>query len=230
MYFDPRYFLFIGPALILSLWASWRMRSAFNKYSRVPTARGLTGAQAARILLDTAGLQDVAIEPAQGFLSDHYNPLTKKLALSQPVYSSASVAAVGVACHEAGHALQHAAHYRPLWLRSAMVPTANIGSKFGYFGMLFGLILHVQGLFLLGALLFTAVVLFQLVTLPVEYDASARAKRLAFEHGIVFDQERVGMAKVLDAAALTYVAAAISSLMTLLYFLMRSGLLGGRRS
>lgn len=230
MYFDPRYFLFIGPALILSLWASWRMRSAFNKYSRVPTARGLTGAQAARILLDTAGLQDVAIEPAQGFLSDHYNPLTKKLALSQPVYSSSSVAAVGVACHEAGHALQHAAHYRPLWLRSAMVPTANIGSKFGYFGMLFGLILHVQGLFLLGALLFTAVVLFQLVTLPVEYDASARAKRLAFEHGIVFDQERVGMAKVLDAAALTYVAAAISSLMTLLYFLMRSGLLGGRRS
>ena len=230
MYFDPRYFLFIGPALILSLWASWRMRSAFNKYSRVPTARGLTGAQAARILLDTAGLQDVAIEPAQGFLSDHYNPLTKKLALSQPVYSSPSVAAVGVACHEAGHALQHAAHYRPLWLRSAMVPTANIGSKFGYFGMLFGLILHVQGLFLLGALLFSLVVLFQLVTLPVEYDASARAKKLAFEQGIVFDQERVGMAKVLDAAALTYVAAAISSLMTLLYFLMRSGLLGGRRS
>ena len=229
MYFDPRYFLFIGPALILSLWASWRMRSAFNKYSRVPTARGLTGAQAARILLDTAGLQDVAIEPAQGFLSDHYNPLTRKLALSQPVYSSPSVAAVGVACHEAGHALQHAAHYRPLWLRSALVPTANIGSKFGYLGMLVGLILHVQGLFMLGALLFSAVVLFQLVTLPVEYDASARAKKLAFEHGIVFDQERVGMAKVLDAAALTYVAAAISSLMTLLYFLMRSGLLGGRR-
>ena len=229
MYFDPRYFLFIGPALILSLWASWRMRSAFNKYSRVPSARGLTGAQAARILLDSAGLQDVAIEPAQGFLSDHYNPLTKKLALSQPVYASSSVAAVGVACHEAGHALQHAAHYRPLWLRSALVPTANIGSKFGYLGMLVGLILHVQGLFLLGALLFSAVVLFQLVTLPVEYDASARAKKLAFEHGIVFDQEQVGMAKVLDAAALTYVAAAISSLMTLLYFLMRSGLLGGRR-
>jgi len=229
MFIDPRYFLFIAPALVLSLWASWRMRSAFNKYSRVPSARGLTGAQAARILLDSAGLQDVAIEPAQGFLSDHYNPLTRKLALSQPVYSSPSVAAVGVACHEAGHALQHAAHYRPLWLRSALVPTANIGSKFGYLGMLVGLILHVQGLFMLGALLFSAVVLFQLVTLPVEYDASARAKRLAFEHGIVFDQERVGMAKVLDAAALTYVAAAISSLMTLLYFLMRSGLLGGRR-
>ncbi len=227
--FDLTYFLFIGPALLLSLWASWRTKSTFNKYSRVPTARGLTGAQAAKVLLDTAGIHDVEIVPAQGFLSDHYNPLTKKLALSQPVYSSPSVAAVGVACHEAGHAIQHAQRYAPLWLRSALVPTANIGSKFGYLGMLFGLILQVQGLFMVGALLFSAVVLFQLVTLPVEYDASNRAKRLAFEHGIVFDQERVGMAKVLDAAALTYVAAAISSLMTLLYFLLRSGLLGGRR-
>ena len=230
MFFDPMYLLFIAPALALSLWASWRTRSAFNKYSRVRTARGLTGAQAARILLDTAGLNDVEIVPAQGFLSDHYNPKTRKLALSEAVYGSPSVAAVGVACHEAGHALQHSQHYGPLWLRTALVPTANIGSKFGYFGMLFGLILHVQGLFLVGALLFAAVVFFQLVTLPVEYDASNRAKKLAFEHGLVFDQERVGMAKVLDAAALTYVAAAISSLMTLLYFLLRSGLLGGRRS
>ncbi|HXT20954.1 MAG TPA: zinc metallopeptidase [Thermoanaerobaculia bacterium] len=229
MFFDPMYLLFIAPALALSLWASWRTRSAFNKYSRVRTARGLTGAQAARILLDTAGLNDVEIVPAQGFLSDHYNPMTRKLALSEAVYGSPSVAAVGVACHEAGHALQHSQHYGPLWLRTALVPTANIGSKFGYFGMLFGLILHVQGLFLVGALLFAAVVFFQLVTLPVEYDASNRAKKLAFEHGLVFDQERVGMAKVLDAAALTYVAAAISSLMTLLYFLLRSGLLGGRR-
>lgn len=229
MMFDPTYFLFIGPALLLSLWASWRTKSTFNKYSRVPTARGLTGAQAAKILLDTAGIHDVEIVPAHGFLSDHYNPLTKKLALSQPVYSSPSVAAVGVACHEAGHAIQHAQRYAPLWLRSALVPTANIGSNLGYLGMVFGLILQVQGLFILGVVLFSAVVLFQLVTLPVEYDASNRAKRLAFEHGIVFDQERVGMAKVLDAAALTYVAAAISSLMTLLYFLLRSGLLGGRR-
>ena len=230
IHFNPMYFLFIGPALLLSLWASWRTKSTFDKYSRVPTARGLTGAQAARLILDSAGIHDVEIVPAQGFLSDHYNPLTKKLALSQPVYGSSSVAAVGVACHEAGHAVQHAQHYKPLWLRSALVPTANIGSNFGYLGMLFGLILQVQGLFMIGALLFSAVVLFQLVTLPVEYDASNRAKRLAFEHGIVFDQERVGMAKVLDAAALTYVAAAISSLMTLLYFLLRSGLLGGRRS
>ncbi|HEV8628921.1 MAG TPA: zinc metallopeptidase, partial [Thermoanaerobaculia bacterium] len=122
-----------------------------------------------------------------------------------------------------------ARHYAPLWLRSALVPTAGIGSKFGYLGMLFGLILHLKGLFLLGALLFAAVVLFQLVTLPVEYDASRRAKKLAFEYGLVMEQERQGMAKVLDAAALTYLAAAISTLMTLVYFLLRSGLLGGRR-
>jgi len=219
MYFDPRYFLFIGPALILSLWASWRMRSAFNKYSRVPTARGLTGAQAARILLDTAGLQDVAIEPAQGFLSDHYNPLTRKLALSQPVYSSPSVAAVGVACHEAGHALQHAAHYRPLWLRSALVPTANIGSKGSYVVIIAGMLLHSANLVYLGVLLFAGVLLFQIVTLPVEFDATARAKRLAVENGIVLAQEREGMDRVLNAAALTYVAAAISSIATLLYYL-----------
>jgi Zn-dependent membrane protease YugP len=230
MHFDPMYFLFLGPALLLSLWASWRTKSTFNQYSKVRTARGLTGAQAARAMLDGAGIHDVEIVPAQGFLSDHYNPLTKKLALSQPVFDSPSVAAVGVACHEAGHAVQHAQHYAPLWLRSALVPTANIGTKFGYMGMLFGLILHFQGLFLIGAVLFSAVVLFQLVTLPVELDASARAKRLSFELGLVLDSERVGVSKVLNAAALTYVAAAISSLSTLLYFLLRSGLLGGRRS
>ena len=229
MYFDPLYLLMIAPGLVLSLWASFRTRSAFNKYSKVRTARGLSGAQAAQVLLDRAGIHDVQIVPGHGFLSDHYNPLTKKLALSQGVYSSPSVAAVGVACHEAGHAIQHAQAYKPLWLRSALVPTANIGSSLGYLGMVIGLVMSSQALFGLGALLFSAVVLFQLVTLPVEFDASNRAKKLAFEHGLVLEQERVGMARVLNAAALTYVAAAISSLMTLLYFLLRSGLLGGRR-
>jgi uncharacterized protein len=229
MYFDPIYFLFIGPPLLLSLWASWRTKSAFNKYSKVRTARGITGAQAAKALLAYANIHDVEIVPSHGLLSDHYNPLTKKLALSEGVYGSPSVAAVGVACHEAGHAIQHAQRYAPLWLRSALVPTANIGSNFGYLGMVVGLVLQSQGLFMVGALLFSAVVLFQLVTLPVEFDASSRAKKLAFEQGLVLDQERAGMSKVLNAAALTYVAAAISSLMTLLYFLLRSGLLGGRR-
>jgi hypothetical protein len=224
------YFLFVIPALLLSLWASFRTKSAFNKYSKVRTLRGLTGAQAAQILLDRAGIHDVRIVPTHGTLSDHYSPLNKTLALSEPVYGSTSVAAVGVACHEAGHAIQHAAAYKPLWLRSALVPTAGIGSSIGYIGMLLGLFLHLQGLVLIGALLFSAVLLFQIVTLPVEFDASNRAKKLAVENGIVLEQERVGMDKVLNAAALTYVAAAISTLMTLLYFLVRSGLLGGRRS
>jgi uncharacterized protein len=227
MFFDPLYLLFIAPALLLSLWASFRTRSAFNKYSRVRTFRGLTGAQAAQEMLRAAGIYDVEIVPTAGTLSDHYNPLTKKLALSEPVYATNSVAAVGVACHEAGHAIQHAQGYRPLWLRSALVPTANIGSSLGYIVMLVGLFLHAQQMVLFGALLFSAVLLFQLITLPVEFDASARAKRLAFETGIVLEQEREGMSRVLNAAALTYVAAVISTLMTLLYFLVRSGLLGG---
>ena len=146
-----------------------------------------------------------------------------------PVYASNSIAAVGVATHEAGHALQHAAHYGPLWLRSALVPTANIGSGLGYFVMLFGLFLHSLNMVVVGALLFSAVLLFQIVTLPVEFNASNRAKALVVEEGIITAQEREGMDRVLNAAALTYVAAAISTLLTLLYFLIRSGLIGGGR-
>ena len=226
--FDPMYLLFVGPAILLSMWASWKTRSAFNKYSKVRAMAGLTGAQAAQRLLDRAGIGDVEVVATRGYLSDHYNPLTKKLALSEAVYSQPSIAAVGVACHEAGHAIQHATGYKPLWLRSTLVPTANIGSKLGIWVMIAGLFFAAQGLILLGAILFTAVLAFQLVTLPVEYDASARAKRLAVEYGVIVEQERVGMNRVLDAAALTYVAAAISTFMTLLYFLMRGGLLGGR--
>jgi hypothetical protein len=229
LFFDPTYLLFIAPALLLSLWASFRTKAAFNKYSRVRAARGLTGAQAARVMLDGAGIHDVQILLTQGMLTDHYNPATKTLNLSEAVYASTSIAAVGVACHEAGHAIQHAEAYKPLWLRSALVPTANIGSSVGYLVMFFGLFLHAANMVLLGATLFSAVLLFQLVTLPVELDASARAKRLAFSNGIVLEQERAGMSRVLNAAALTYVAAAVSTLMTLLYFLLRAGLLGGRR-
>ena len=229
MLFDPMYLVFIAPALLLSLWASFRTKSAFRKYSRVRTLRGLTGAQAARAMLDGAGIHDVQIAPVRGMLTDHYNPLDKTLSLSEGVYASNSVAAVGVACHEAGHAIQHAEAYKPLWLRSALVPTANIGSSVGYMVMFGGLLFHAANLVLAGAVLFSAVLVFQIVTLPVEFDASARAKRLTLQNGIVLEQERVGMDRVLNAAALTYVAAAVSTLMTLLYFLMRSGLLGGRR-
>lgn len=228
MMFDPIYFVFLAPALLLSLWASFKTKSAFSKYSKVRVSTGLTGAQAAQRLLDGAGIRDVKIVPHRGNLSDHYNPVTKTLALSEPVYGVASVAAVGVACHEAGHAIQHATAYKPLWLRSLLVPTANIGSSIGYLVMIFGLMLGAMKVFLVGVVLFSCVLLFQLVTLPVEFDASARAKKLATAHGIVLAQEREGMDRVLNAAALTYVAAAISTLLTLLYFLFRAGLLGGR--
>jgi Zn-dependent membrane protease YugP len=229
-FYDFHYLLFILPGLLLSLWASWRTRSAFNKYSRVRTARGLTGAQAAQEMLRAAGIGDVKVVPTSGMLTDHYNPATKTLALSEDVYGTPSIAAVGVACHEAGHAVQHARAYKPLWLRTALVPTANIGSSLGYIVMLVGLVfLHSAQVVLFGALLFAMVLLFQIVTLPVEFDASARAKRLAVENGIVMAQEREGMDRVLNAAALTYVAAVVSTLLTLLYYLMRAGLLGGRR-
>jgi hypothetical protein len=233
--FDPLYLVLLAPALVLSLWASFRTKSAFNKYSRVRVATGLTGAQAAKRMLDAAGIRDVQIVAHQGMLSDHYNPVTKTLALSEQVYGVPSVAAVGVACHEAGHAIQHATAYKPLWLRSMLVPTANIGSTVGYLVMSLGLLLMYMsggrsgaGVIVFGALLFSAVLLFQVVTLPVEFDASSRAKKLAVANGIVLPQEREGMDRVLNAAALTYVAAAISTLMTLLYFLIRAGLLGGR--
>ncbi len=221
MLFDPIYFVFLAPAFLLSLFASFRTKSAFKKYSKVRASSGMTGAQAAARMLANAGIDDVKIVRTAGRLSDHYNPLTKTLALSEPVYDQPSIAAIGVACHEAGHAIQHATKYAPLWLRTALVPTAGIGSKVGYFMMLFGLILGMNGMLLLGALLFSAVLLFQIVTLPVEFDASARAKRLAFEHGMVLDSERVGISRVLNAAAMTYVAAAFSTLMTLAYFLLR---------
>jgi len=232
---DPLYFLLMIPAFAFALYASWRTKSAFNKYSKVGTVNGLTGAQAAQRLLERAGIHDVEVVPTRGFLSDHYNPMARTLALSEAVFGSRSIAAVGVACHEAGHAIQHARGYKPLHLRSALVPTAGIGSGLGYFVMMGGLFLvwfgnvgFGQTVVLFGAALFSVVLLFQLVTLPVEFDASNRAKKLAVANGIVLEQERQGMDKVLNAAALTYVAAVVSTLLTLLYFLLRAGLLGGR--
>ena len=228
MIFDPMYFLFIAPALLLSLWASFKTKSAFKKFSRVPTATGISGAEAAARLLASAGLNEVSIKRSRGMLTDHYNPMNRSLNLSEGVYDSRSVAAVGIAAHEAGHAIQHAVGYKPLGLRSLLVPTANIGSSLGYMVMFFGLIMQSANLVLVGAVLFSAVLLFQIVTLPVEFDASKRAKALLVEHGIIAGAERTGVDRVLNAAALTYVAAAISTLMTLLYFLMRAGFLGGR--
>ncbi len=225
-FFDPIYFAFLIPGMLLSMWAAARTKSAFGKYSKV-RAR-MTGAQAARAMLDQAGLYDVKIGRAGGFLSDHYNPATRSLALSPDVHDRPSISAVGVACHEAGHALQHARGYAPLHLRSALVPAAGIGSNMSWIAIMAGIFLQAQGLVLLGIVLFSATVLFQLVTLPVEFDASKRAKELVVNYGILAPQERVGVDKVLNAAAWTYVAAAVTSILTLLYFLLRAGLLGGR--
>ena len=232
--FDPLYLLLVLlPGMLISGLASWKVKSAFNKYSRVASRNGYTGAQAAQKLLDNAGIHDVQVVRSQGFLSDHYNPQNKQLALSEPVYDSTSVAALGVATHEAGHAIQHARGYAPLAWRSAIVPLAQYGSSLGYFAMFGGLLLMMASPVLgkwvvgLGAVLFAGMLVFQLVTLPVEYNASARAKQLVVESGIVYPDERTGIDKVLNAAALTYVAAAISTFLTLLYFLIRSGILGG---
>ena len=225
--FDPLYIgLVLIPGLLISGLASWLVRAAFNRYSNVATRSNMTGAQAAQRLLDRAGIHDVRVVPTSGYLSDHYNPVTKELALSDAVYSNRSIAAVGVAAHEAGHAIQHATRYAPLWVRSALVPAASVGSSLGYIVMFVGLMISPY-VVTIGALLFGAVLLFQLVTLPVEFDATARAKRLVVEAGIIDADERRGMDRVLNAAALTYVAAAISTLLTLLYFLLRAGLLGG---
>lgn len=222
LFFDPRYFLFIAPALALSLWASWRVKTNFKKYSNVRTMRGMTGSQVAEEMMRQAGIEGVSVTRARGMLSDHYNPVSKTLALSDGVYSSNSVAAVAVAAHETGHALQHQQGYAMLGLRSALVPTAGIGSSVGYMVMFLGAIMRSPDLIYVGAALFSLVLLFQIVTLPVEFDASKRAKELLFSRGFIADSERQGVAKVLNAAALTYVAAAISTLMTLLYFLMRA--------
>jgi Zn-dependent membrane protease YugP len=221
------------PGLVISGGASWLVKSTFNKYSKVGSRNGYTGAQAAQRLLDEAGITDVQVVRSQGFLSDHYNPSTKQLALSEPVYDSQSIAALGVATHEAGHAIQHATSYGPLAWRSAIVPLAHYGSSFGYYAMFGGLLLMSmspvlgQWVVFLGAIVFAGMLLFQLVTLPVEYNASARAKQLVVESGIVYPEERKGIDKVLGAAALTYVAAAIGTALTLIYFLYRAGLLGG---
>lgn len=225
MFFDPLYLMFMIPGFLLSLWASARTKSAFSKYGKV-RAR-MTGAQAARSMLNQAGLYDVKVNRAQGFLSDHYNPATRSLALSPDVHDRPSIAAVGVACHEAGHAIQHANSYAPLQLRSALVPMASIGSTLSWIVIFAGAVLASAGMIQLGIVLFSATVAFQLVTLPVEFDASKRAKELVVNYGILAPQERVGVDKVLNAAAWTYVAAAVTSILTLLYFLMRFGMLGG---
>ena len=207
-YFDPTYILIIIAAII-SLIAQWRVNSAFSKYSRVASMSGMTGAQAARMILQSNGINDVSVQRISGKLTDHYNPSTKVLNLSESVYGSTSVAAIGVAAHECGHAIQHARGYFPLSLRTALVPVANIGSQLSWVFIIVGAILSFnQTLITIGIIMFSAAVLFQLVTLPVEFNASARALEQLESNGILYRDEVSQTRKVLSAAALTYVAAA----------------------
>lgn len=230
MFFDPLYLLFIAPALLLGLWAQARVRSTFAAANRVPT--GMSGAQAARRVLDGAGLDNVDIEQVQGFLSDHYDPRHKVLRLSPDVYQGRSMAAVGIAAHEAGHAIQDARHYAPLVIRNAAVGTAKFGGGMSWVLIFAGVLLASAGAWFgqlviwAGILAFAAVVFFQLVNLPVEFDASNRAKAELVSLGIVHEQDMAYVNRVLNAAAWTYVAGTLQSVLTLLYLLMR---FGGRR-
>jgi Zn-dependent membrane protease YugP len=215
------------PVLILSAFASFRVKSAFNKYSRVGNRSGMTGAQVAEAILRRNGLDHVEVKESRGFLSDHYDPTKKVVKLSPKVYQSNSVAAIGVAAHETGHALQHADNYAPLTIRNTMVPVASIGSNFAWIIIIAGFFMSMMGLVKIGIILFSAVVVFQIITLPVEFNASSRAKKMLQEYAIVSSGDMRGVSAVLNAAAMTYVAAAASAVMTLLYFLIRSGILGG---
>ena len=221
MFWDPKFLLFVTlPGLLLGLWAQWRLHAAFGKFSRVPVESGLTGAQAARRILDSAGLTDVSVEEVAGQLTDHYDPTKRALFLSTDNYHGNSVAAVGVAAHESGHALQHQAAYAMLDLRMALVPVTNFASTIYGAILLLGWIMGMMKFMLpVVIVVFGVITLFQLITLPVEFDASRRAKEQLFRLGLVRESERAGVAQVLDAAALTYVAALVGSLLTLLYYI-----------
>lgn len=226
-FFDPTMILvLIGAAL--SMWASARVNSTFQKYSQVRSMTGMTGAEAARRLLNSQGIYDVSIEAISGRLTDHYDPRTKTLRLSEPVYQSTSVSAIGVAAHECGHAIQDNVNYAPLKLRGAFVPVANLGSQLSWPLILIGLIIGGMGSTMvnIGIWMFVLVVLFQLITLPVELNASRRAVVLLDQTGILHGEEVGQTRKVLGAAALTYVAAAAASILQLLRLVI---LFGGRR-
>ncbi len=220
MFFDPYYLLFIAPAVLLGLWAQSRVHSAFGKASQVNA--NMSGAEAARHILNSAGLTNVAIERVGGHLSDHYDPSHRVLRLSPDVYGVRSLAAVGIAAHEAGHAIQDAENYAPLAVRNAAVPLANFGSGISWTLIMLGMFLS-KYLVFAGIAAFSCVVFFQLINLPVEFNASSRAKTRLLQLGIIGPPQQRYVNSVLNAAALTYVAATLQSLVTLAYFLLRFG-------
>lgn len=235
MLFDPYYLLFVALPMmaLLGLCQLW-VKSAYNKYSQVRSSSGISGADAARGILRASGVDDVTVEMTQGFLSDHYDPKNRVLRLSPGNYNGRSIAAVGIAAHEVGHAIQHANHYAPLVIRNAAVPVASFGSSFGWIAIIGGFFLSAlapvlgNALILLGVGGIGAIAVFQLINLPVEFDASRRALQVLPEMGILTPDENAHARKVLNAAAMTYVAATIGAILVLLYWLWRLGLLGGQ--
>jgi len=223
---DIYYIVLVLPALLLGMWAQNRVNSAFSRYSQVRAYRGYTGAMAAELILRDNGINDVRIERIAGNLTDHFDPRSKVIRLSDSVFGSSSIAAIGVAAHEAGHAVQHAVGYFPIRIRNLFVPVANFGSKISVPLIILGVVLSFQGLITFGILLFSTVAIFQLITLPVEFDASRRALEVLGGTGLLEGEEINGAKKVLSAAAMTYVAALISSVAQLLRLI---GLYGNRR-
>jgi uncharacterized protein len=235
MFFDPMYFLFLIPGILLAAWAQWRVKSAFAEGSQIAPASGATGAQAANEILRSAGIDGAQIGQTDGYLSDNYDPREKVLRLSPDVYSGRSLAAVGVAAHECGHAIQDSMHYPLLVMRNFLVPIASFGSNAAFPMIMLGFMLSYAHLFFFakwliyaGIAAFAVAALFQVVNLPVEFDASRRARIALHENGLVTQHEDETVAKVLNAAALTYVAATLTAILTLLYFVFRSGLLNQR--
>ena len=226
-YFDPTYIVML-PALLFALWAQYRVKSTFNRFSKVSNSRGLTAAGVARQILDNNGLHNVTIERIAGNLTDHFDPKSNVVRLSDSVYGSMSVASIGVAAHEVGHAIQHATGYTPIKIRTKLVPVTNIGSSLGIWIAVFGLFISPK-IALFGVLLYSLVAVFQIVTLPVEFNASSRAIKTLESQYILDGEELDGAKKVLSAAAMTYVAALASSLATILRLLLRIAMMSGRR-
>ena len=222
MFFDYYYLVLVVPTLILSLWAQIMVKSTFSKYSKIACSKNITGQDAAALLMQANNIRDVQIEPVGGSLTDHYDPASKKLRLSSPVYGQNSIAAVGVAAHETGHAIQHARRYGPLALRSTLVPVANIGSMFGPWVAMAGFFFRMEPLVNIGIILFGGAVLFYVITLPVEFNASARAIAILKSNNVLAPTELKGVKKVLTAAALTYVASALTALMSLVRLILIS--------
>jgi uncharacterized protein len=229
-FFDPMYLIFMIPAFLLMAFASWYVRHAYTKWSQIRATSGLTGSQAAQRLISTGNLYGVQVQGTAGQLTDHYDPRNKTLFLSQGVANSPSVAAVAISAHELGHALQDAEEYFPMRVRSMLVPAVNIGSNLGWILIMIGLVLRMTNIAWLGVIVFSAGALFALATLPVEFNASARAKELLYSTGIIqSEEERRGVNQVLNAAALTYVAGLVTAVMQLLYYVFLIGGLGRRR-